>query len=386
LATNLGIGFWHTGRLDETERMMQDALVAYGPTENQYAVLTSQIFLNRVLAARGRLRAAFAAYQPMREMTNPIPILALAHMDIATLHYEWNELEACAAHLDKSIAIADSTHSVEFQSSACNLLARLRLAQGDEKGAWEALRRARQLLENQVVTPLTWARSAAAYAQMELVQGDLSEAERWVEQAGEQADAHPFYPFAGLSRSRLLLAQRKMGEAQDELAQINVLATGNHWGYARVEILMLKALSTSTREDALDFLKEALMLGHPEGFLRTFVDAGEPLTSLLRETALQGIFPEYTGRILALLESEVSSQPGLARQNPGRTGALIEPLSEREREVLRLVAAGRSNRQIAAQLVISLSTVKSHVHNISGKLGTENRTQMATRARDMNLI
>ncbi len=383
LAVNLGIAYWHIGQMGDAERVIQDALQSSQRTQNQYAVLTSQIFLNRVQAAHGHLRHAFQAYQPLRERFEPIPILALAHMDIATLYYEWNELDACATHLEKSIHIAERTRSAEFQSSAYNQLARLRLAKGKVEEAWDALRYARQLLENQAVTPLTWARSAAAYVQMALFQGDLIEAERWVELAGDQADAHPFYPFAGLSRARLLLAQRKIGAAQDELARVTALATHNHWGYARVEILILQALASNTPEDALAFLREALTLAYPEGFLRTFVDAGERLTLLLCEAARRGILPEYSGRMLALIESEARVKPG---QAPPVTISLVESLSERELEVLRLVAAGRSNRQVADQLVVSLSTVKSHVHNISGKLGTQNRTEMAARARELKLI
>lgn len=383
LSVNLGIAYWHMGQLWDAERVIQNALQSSQSIRNHYVVLTSQIFLGRVQAARGQLRHAFQAYQPLCERFESIPILALAHMDIATLHYEWNELDACATYLEKSIRIAERTRSAEFQSSAYNQLARLRLAKGQVEETWDTLRYARQLLENQAVTPLTWARSAAAYVQMALSQGDLIEAERWVELAGDQADAHPFYPFAGLSRARLLMAQRKIGAAQEELARASALATHNRWGYARVEILVLQALASNTPEDALAFLGEALTLANPEGFLRTFVDAGEPLAPLLREAARRGIFPEYAGRMLALIESEVREKPG---QAPPGTIPLVESLSERELEVLRLVAAGRSNRQIADQLVVSLSTVKSHVHNVSGKLDAQNRTQMAARARELKLI
>jgi LuxR family maltose regulon positive regulatory protein len=406
LAVNLGISYWHTGQLAEAEQAMQDAYQASQVEENRYAELTSLIFLSRVQAARGHLRMAFQMYQPLREMAAPVPILALAHIDIATLHYEWNELDACARHLEKSIVIAEETRNLEFQSSAYNQLARLRLARDDLTGARTALERAQKLLEDQAVTPITKARNAAAFVQLSLAIGDLRAAEHWAEKAGDHADLHPFYPFAGLTRARLLLAQRQAGksasssvleaqlpvleaqqsvlEAQSLLGECAGRAARSDWGYARLVILILQAVAAGTEGEAMVYLREALALGQAEGFLRTFLEGGERLASLLREAVRQGIYPDYAGRILAFVECNQKEKAG-SSVRPGNQ-ALPEPLSQRELEVLRLVAAGLTNRQIADRLVVGVSTVKSHVHHISGKLGAENRTQLAAAARERNLI
>jgi LuxR family transcriptional regulator, maltose regulon positive regulatory protein len=378
LAVNLGISYWHIGQLAEAEQAMQEAYQASQVEENRYAELTSLIFLCRVQAARGHLRRAFQMYQPLREMTAPVPILALAHMDIASLHFEWNELEACESHLEKSIAIGEETHSLEFLSSTYNQIARLRLGRNDLEGARAALDRAQRLLENQAVTPITRSRNAAAYLQFALAQGDLHGAVSWAEQAGEGADAHPFYPFAGISRARLLLAQGQTLVAQNVLSECAGLAESRGWGYAKIMILILQSIAAGTAEEAIGFLREALTLAQPEGFLRVFLEGGHRLIPLLREAARRGIYPEYAGRITAFMESDRKTQAA------GR--ALVEPLSERELEVLRLVSAGFSNQQIADQLVVGLSTVKSHVHHISGKLGAENRTQLVAIAREHKLI
>jgi LuxR family maltose regulon positive regulatory protein len=356
--------------------------------------LTSLIFLSRVQAARGHLRRAFQMYQPLREMAAPIPILALAHMDIATLHYEWNELDACASHLEKSIAIAEETRNLEFQSSAYNQLARLRLARNDLAGARAALEHALKLLENQAVTPITRARNAAAFVQFALAQGDVRAAEYWAEKAGDHADVHTFYPFAGLTRARLLLAQRQIGtsaassilEAQRVLGECAGLAARWEWGYARIVILILQAVAAGTDGEANGFLQEALALGQPDGFLRIFLEGSERLVSLLREAGRQGIYPDYAGRILAFVECNQEEKPDSGAGILVGNQALSEPLSQRELEVLRLVTAGLTNRQIADRLVVGISTVKSHVHHISGKLGAENRTQLAALARERNLI
>jgi len=130
---------------------------------------------------------------------------------------------------------------------------------------------------------------------------------------------------------------------------------------------------------ALEYLMDALRLGQPEGFIRTFADAGRQLTPLLQKTAMQGVMPEYVGQILSAIGE---SQHKVTLEQ----ASLVEPLSERELEVLRLVMAGLSNREIAGQLFISPGTAKTHIHNICGKLGVRNRTEAAMRAKELNLV
>ena len=128
-------------------------------------------------------------------------------------------------------------------------------------------------------------------------------------------------------------------------------------------------------EMALEILAEGLKLSQPEGFIRSYVDAGAGLIPLLRESARRGIMPDYVGQILnAYDDGKKASLP------------LVEPLSERELEVLRLVTAGMSNREIAEKLFISTGTAKTHVHNICGKLGVRNRTEAAMRAKELNMV
>lgn len=126
-------------------------------------------------------------------------------------------------------------------------------------------------------------------------------------------------------------------------------------------------------------LERALSLAEPGGYVRVFADEGAPLAGLLRQAAVRGIAPEYVGRLLAAVR-DTESQP--AAGSPG----LIEPLSDRETEVLRLVAAGLSNQEIAGELVLAVSTVKWHINNLYGKLGVNSRTQALARARDLRLL
>jgi LuxR family maltose regulon positive regulatory protein len=130
---------------------------------------------------------------------------------------------------------------------------------------------------------------------------------------------------------------------------------------------------------------EALALAQPGGFIRLFVDEGPSMARLLREAAARGLAPEYIQQVLAAFPPVGASQP-----RPGRAdtphAALVEPLSERELEVLQHIAEGLSNQEIASRLYLSLHTVKVHSRNIYGKLGVHNRTQAIARARALNML
>jgi LuxR family maltose regulon positive regulatory protein len=155
---------------------------------------------------------------------------------------------------------------------------------------------------------------------------------------------------------------------------------------AVIEARMLQALAAPTTTDALAFLTEALALTEAEGYIRTFVDEGEPMAVLLREAGAKGIAPDYIARLLSAFESKADKLPALPVPPIGLAGPLVEPLSEREVEVLRLMAAGLSNHEIADKLIISTGTVKSHVHSVLGKLDARDRTQAVIKAQELKLV
>lgn len=381
LSVNLGIAYWHTGHLEESRQVMQEAFKAAQAKGNHYAELTARIFLNRILAANGQLREAFVAYRPLAGIEQPIPVLALVHMDVATLYYEWNDLQAARHHLEKCLAIAEQTASGEFLISGHTQMARLFLAQHEVQKSLEELSIAEQMLAGRPVTPLTRARACAVRVQAALQRGDLDGAALWVEQAGEHADAHPFYPFLGLTPARHMLAQNRKGEALAYLDDCLARAEQAGWGYGQIAIKILQAQAARQPDEAQAHLLQALKLAQTAGYVRTFVDAGSSLSPLLEEAALRGADPQYVKTLLSALAREPS-----AERQSGLKTSLIEPLSERETEVLRLAAAGLSNRQIAAKLIISLGTVKTHMHNIYSKLNASNRTQAVATARETGLI
>jgi LuxR family transcriptional regulator, maltose regulon positive regulatory protein len=153
-----------------------------------------------------------------------------------------------------------------------------------------------------------------------------------------------------------------------------------------LEILVLRALALEAQGDrtsALSTLERALVLAEPEGYIRLFVDEGPPGLALLRHAYMRGSTSRYVATLLAAFGEQHTSDLPLPAARPS---GLLEPLTGRERDVLRLLLEGASNREIARHLVLTVNTVKRHVYNICGKLGVQNRSQAIIRARDLNLL
>jgi LuxR family maltose regulon positive regulatory protein len=183
--------------------------------------------------------------------------------------------------------------------------------------------------------------------------------------------------------ARLLIAQDRPQEALSLLDPL--LRSMSEIGRVdlMIEIQILRALAVQRQGDtgaALTALQGALSLAEPGGFVRIFLDQGQPMAHLLYEALTRGITPEYAGKLLAAFSPQ--EQTTL----PDGAMSMIEPLSARELEVLQLIAQGLSNKEIAQQLFLSLATVKWHASNIYGKLAVSNRTQAVAQARALGIL
>jgi len=189
-----------------------------------------------------------------------------------------------------------------------------------------------------------------------------------------------------LAWARLLLAQGRREVAAEQLATLHGMASQAGYQFIAIQARALQALASPTSKEALVCLAKVLTLAEPESYVRTFVDLGEPMAALLGEAMSQGIAPNYVEKLLAAfggLEMPISL-PVTAQ--PLVDQSLIDPLSDRELEILRLLADGLTYKEIAQALHLSINTVKTHVRNIYGKLSVSRRREAAARAKELGLI
>lgn len=334
---------------------------------------------------RGQLHRAFETYRRILDLAGPSPVAAQAHSGLGALLYEWNDLDAAERHLARSLELGKLWGNVEALSSDYAALAWLHHARGDAQRRDEALRGLEQLAHERSLHPRAADQVAAFQARLAVARGDLAAAERWLADSGLHADddINPLNEQALLALAHVLLALGRADETARLLDRLLKAVERDGRPGSAVEILALRALAHQALAQpsrVMAALERALALAEPEGYVRTFVDLGDPLAELL--AVADG---EYVARLLAAFPK---SHTPLSRFPDTRFPAspLVEPLSDRELEVLRLVAAGLTNREIADELVIALSTVKSHTNSIYGKLGVKNRTQAVAQARGLGLL
>jgi LuxR family maltose regulon positive regulatory protein len=351
---------------------------ASGDTFN-YIIAT--VGLGNVEEVENQLAAAAATYRRVLQVAGdqPLQIIHEAHLGLARILYEWNDLDAAEEHGRQALHFARQYDRVIDRFILCEVfLARLKLARGNATGAAAFLAKAYESVHQPHFAHRA-AEVAAAQVLVFLHQGDLAAAERL-------AQMHQL----PISQARVLLAR---GDASAALAVLEPLlrqAEAKGWQDERLKVMVLQSvahLAHGEKDKALELLSEALALAEPGGFIRLFVDEGEPMAHLLSEAAAHGMMPAYIARLLAAFETEKQKSEDISSLPPAPPGPpLIEELSRRELEVLRLIAQGLSNREIGERLFLALVTVKGHNQKIFGKLQVKNRTEAVARARELGLL
>jgi len=263
-------------------------------------------------------------------------------------------------------------------------LAQTKLAEGDVPGATAVMNKADVLARHNTVAPAFRARHAAYRVMFAIRTNDLGAAAEWGKRLSEYSDDLAMEFQQVPPRLRLSIALGQTAEAAQQLAALHEKVTKAGAHGLGITVRVYQALAAGSTSEALSFLSEALRAGEAEGYIRTFADEGKLLAPLLRQALSRGVTPEYTARLLNVIRDEERQNRVAGKASPG--GQAPGPLSERELEILRLVEAGLSNRQIAERLVITLATVKTHVHNLSQKLNVRTRTQALARARELKLL
>jgi LuxR family maltose regulon positive regulatory protein len=392
VALNLGMAQWYRGRLGEAEQTLTEAERAGRGSGNHYVRFAALAFLGRVQTARGRSRKAAVFCQRIVEEGGQSPVVAVGHYDLARLSYEWNDLESAVEHLEQGIELSRRSNATEFTAGGCGTLAVVRQTQGDTAAAQSALRQTESLLDQADISPATRLRILIARILVALGQGDIEAAALAAGQAPklEESGSFPDYLSLMLAQARLLLAQGKQSAAAQHLATLHGMASQAGFQPVVAKARVLQALAVPSPEQALDFLTEALAWTEPENYVRTFVDAGEPMTELLRQAAARGTTPGYVGRLLAAFEDETEGRRRMTEVRPPsfavHPSPMVEPLSDRELEVLYLLSDGQTNKEIARTLCVSINTVKTHLKNVYGKLGVSSRRQATAKGKELGLL
>jgi len=420
---NAAVADWLGGRLGPAERGLAEVLAerrAAGeavrraggePTQAFRAVEGGAEFFAGFLAmrvcydlgdvqrAQGNLDAALATYRHALEEageSSQTAYTGLAHVGLAQVLYERNELTAALDHATRGVTLCRALAFTPPLATGLAVVARIRHAQGDAAGALEAMSEAGQAgLSPQVIPLLNPVPSQRA--RLLLAQGDVHAAAQWTTAAGLRPD-EPDYPRepAYLVLARVLLARNDPGPAVTLLQRLLEAAASQGRTGSIIEIQALRALALAAHGEhasALAELTEALRLARRHGYVRVLADEGAPMRALLaqlsgarpgQQHAARRIDPRYLAALLRAC-GQADAMPARRRAVAAAQG-LAEPLTDRELEVLRLLAAGRSNQRIARDLVVALDTVKKHVSHVLGKLGAANRTEAAARARQLGLI
>jgi len=375
---------------EETKRLSQ-------LWKNPHLLALSNSHLAHLLVIQGKLRQAAQLYQAaIKEAeaigSRPSLMSGMVRVGLGNILYEWNELDQARRYLEEGIELGKQWANIETTIPGYVGLARFFFSSGNPEHALFLLEDITRVVES-MYAPLITNLIAAERAWLLLKLGEKGEAQAWIEGNLERVGGfiHYMQEEDVVYLARLLTALNRHQEAlqlSDRL--LEPVETGGRTGRL-VEVLVIRALAfygLGETAPALDALQRSLNLAEPEGYQRIFMDAGANMKGLL--ALVEGNSTGYAKKLLSSFGK--LAQPSLAparrtpEPTPPESEVPIEALSERELEVLRLIAQGYSNQQIADQLYISLNTTKTHVKNILGRLQVENRTQAAARAHELGVL
>ena len=368
------------GSLQEAEKWATKACELGQQAGDSWTVISALSQLGIINAYQGKLKRAVKFYNKANELAGQTSVVGAQDV-LCLVQYILNDLEAAAENAKLAVEWGEFSGMMSGAVLGLFYQAQICLARGDAAGAAAAMERMDQASRHPSIDSFWYADYVACRVMYAIRRGNLEEAARWGEQLPDTAG------MLLIDRdvpARLLLAQGKKETAAKLLRELyeRVIQFGAY-GFA-TRLRVSQALAADNEESALEFLAEALTMAAPEDVIRFFVDEGKLLKPLLEKALAQEITPEFTRKVLDIIEEE-------ERQRQARKRAAAPPpppglLSERELEVLRLLADDIPNQRIAEKLSVTLGTVKTHVHHIIDKLEVKDRRQAVQRARDLKLL
>jgi LuxR family maltose regulon positive regulatory protein len=378
----IGMTHYIKGLFHEAEKWMTDAYEMAQQARDKYLAASALNTLGATAHWRGKLENSVEILKKALKVAEQTDMMSSSQSFMCKVLYELNNLEAASEYARLSVKATEIGQQGEPTIMALYHQARIYLARGDVAGAISLMESTKKVINHPTVSKLTHARHAANNVIFAIQLHDVEAATKWGKHLAEYAD---LYPESQYVPARLLIAQGKKEEAAEYLRDLHErLVQVDAHGLA-IGVRVCQALAAETEEAAREFLTDALIKGEPEGYIRTFVDEGKLLKPMLEKALAKRITPEYTRKLINIIETE-ERQKLKKQKKEGAPSTYDSILTEREFEVLRLMAEGLSNQQIADRLIISLGTAKNHVHNILEKLDAEGRTEAVARARELKLI
>ncbi len=394
-AAILGLAYWASGNVEAAHQSFAEGLRVFHAIGGIQITISATFILANMGMAQGHLRATIeTCEQALRLAAQHRPPLLLGtaelHLALSEIRYEQGELDAANQLLSKGESLRKQALISGADSLWWRVKAQLTAAQGDMDTALKQLHEAARVYRR---SPVPDVRPIEALkVRWWLQQGRLAEALDWVRDCRLSVDdpASYLHEYKHLTLARVAIAQYKRDGTDAVISPVISLlnrllaaAEAQDRTGSRIKVLVVLALASEAQNNiaaARGALERALALAEPEGYVRLFVNEGEPMRALLGQVAAGN---DYAQRLLAAFDKG-KNRPVMAAPIEG--GEYVEPLTPREIEVLRLIAAGMRNQEIADELFISLATVKRHIANTYGKLGVKHRMEAVVRANELNLM
>jgi LuxR family maltose regulon positive regulatory protein len=383
LSSSLAVYYNIECRLGDAERMCTEAIDNFLRAGDNNSVYDCQCLLMTLAVAHGKLTSVPDIYRRTMDIAGPHPKRAYVYTNFAVVLYYWNELDAAEDEIQKALSIGPG--SPETEMNAYTLAVALSLARGDSQGAEEALEKGEGLLKTYDDSSFRQASIASSHVLVSLAKKDTVGTAYWLDRlSGYENESENILMASSVTPTVMyLLFQRSEGEARARLQKLFETLERENYAIYALHFCLARAFEATDPEEALSYLADALAIAAPEGIIRPVVEFGPQLVPLLRNAILRGIEPDFARKVVSVIEAEERQRKIRNGEIPVATASI---LSERELEVLRLIAEGLTNRQIAEKLFISLPTVKIHVRHILDKLDALGRTQAIARARELNIL